>query len=806
MAYKPSKIEPKWQAYWSKEQTFKTDAETNRPTYYVLDMFPYPSGSGLHVGHVEGYTASDIMARYKRHQGFEVLHPMGWDAFGLPAEQYAIEQGVHPAKSTRANVENFRQQLQLLGFSYDWDREVGTYDPEFFKWTQWIFLKLLEHDLAYQTEVPVNWCPALGTVLANDEVIDGKSERGDHPVIRKPMKQWMLRITKFAERLLEGLDRVDFPESIKLMQKDRIGRSEGADATFKIKGHDAALEIFTTRPDTMFGATFCVLAPEHPLVDVITTAEYKEAITSYAASCAAKSDIERSGPEAGKTGVFTGAMAINPANGREVPIWIADYVMMGYGTGAIMSVPGHDERDWDFATKFELPIVEVVSGGDVTQEAYVGEGPHNNSSFLDGMNKADAINAMNNWLEENSHGKKIVRYRLRDWIFARQRYWGEPIPVIHDESGQIHGLPTSDLPVVLPDVENYQPTGTGKSPLATREDWVNQKVPGQEAMGKRETDTMPGSAGSSWYFLRFIDPLNNEEMCRTDLSDKWMPVDLYIGGAEHAVGHLLYSRFWTKFLHDLGLCSVDEPYAKLVNQGMILGEDNRKMSKRYGNVVNPNDVVAEHGADSLRIYEMFMGPIESEKPWNTTGVDGIRRFLSRLWRLYFNEENQLLDAVQDVEPTPEQARLWHKTIEKVTKDFETLRFNTAISQLMVLVNGLTKDTIRPRKILEDLVIMLSPMAPHLSEELWSALGHEGGVSRVAFPEADPKWLVEDEVEIPVQVNGKVKTRLTVPKDISEEDIKAMAFADARIAAIIEGKELKKFLYIPGRMVTIAVKG
>ncbi len=806
MAYNPAEIEPKWQEFWAKEETFRTDTNSERPSFYVLDMFPYPSGSGLHVGHVEGYTASDIMARYKRSQGFEVLHPMGWDAFGLPAEQYAIEQGVHPDKSTRSNVENFRQQLKLLGFSYDWDREVGTYDPEFYKWTQWIFLKLLEHDLAYQTEVPVNWCPALGTVLANDEVIDGKSERGGHPVIRKPMKQWMLRITKFADRLLEGLDRVDFPESIKLMQKDRIGRSEGADATFAIKDHEVSIEVFTTRPDTMFGATFCVLAPEHDLVEKITTPQYTDAVKSYAAACAAKSDIERSGTDAGKTGVFTGAFAINPATGKEIPIWIADYVMMGYGTGAIMCVPAHDERDWEFATKFELPIVEVVAGGDVKKAAYAGEGKHVNSDFLDGMGKEDAILAMNNWLGEKGLGKSIVRYRLRDWIFARQRYWGEPIPVVHGEDGSIHGLPVDELPVELPQVDDFKPTGTGDSPLATASEWVAHKIPGREEIGRRETDTMPGSAGSSWYFMRFIDPTNSEAMCDVQLSKKWMPVDLYIGGAEHAVGHLLYSRFWTKFLFDLGLCAVDEPFAKLVNQGMILGEDNRKMSKRYGNVVNPTDVVNDHGADALRIYEMFMGPITAEKPWNTSGVDGIRRFLNRVWRLFFDEDDQLLDSVQDATPSDDQSRLWHKTIEKVTGDFDNLRFNTAISQLMVLVNGLTKDAIRPKQILADLAIMLAPMAPHIAEELWSRLGNVGGISRVPFPQADAKWLVDDEVEIPIQVNGKVRTRLKVAVDISEEAIKEQALADPKIKALIEDKEMKKFLYIKGRMVTIAVKG
>ncbi|HGY91252.1 MAG TPA: leucine--tRNA ligase, partial [Planctomycetes bacterium] len=635
MAYDPSRIEPKWQRFWEENQTFATQGLSDKPKYYVLDMFPYPSGSGLHVGHVEGYTASDIVARFKRMEGFEVLHPMGWDAFGLPAEQYAIDKGVHPRVSTQQNIDNFRSQLKLMGFSYDWNREIGTFDPSFYKWTQWIFLKLLEHDLAYQTEVPVNWCPALGTVLANDEVIDGKSERGGHPVIRKPMKQWMLRITAYADRLLEGLDRIDFPESIKAMQRDRIGRSEGADATFPIVGQDAALEVFTTRPDTMFGATFCVLSPEHPLVDTITTPEQKEAVEAYVRAAAAKSDIERSGADAGKTGVFTGAYAVNPATGKEIPIWVADYVLMGYGTGAIMCVPGHDERDWAFARTFGLPIVEVVQGGNVEEAAYPGEGPHVNSGFLDGLGKEEAIEKMNAWLEEKGLGKRVVRYRLRDWIFARQRYWGEPIPVVHGPDGTYHPLPEDQLPLELPDVEHYQPTGTGESPLAAIKEWVETTVPGTDIPGRRETDTMPGSAGSSWYFLRFIDPENGKALCDPTLAARWMPVDLYLGGAEHAVGHLLYSRFWTKFLHDIGHCPVDEPYVRLVNQGMILGEDNRKMSKRYGNVVNPADVVADHGADALRMYEMFMGPIEAEKPWNTHGVEGIHRFLGRAWRLFF---------------------------------------------------------------------------------------------------------------------------------------------------------------------------
>lgn len=806
MAYDPSRIEPKWQRFWEDNQTFATQGLSDKPKYYVLDMFPYPSGAGLHVGHVEGYTASDIVARFKRMEGYEVLHPMGWDAFGLPAEQYAIEKGVHPRVSTQQNIDNFRNQLKLMGFSYDWNREIGTFDPSFYKWTQWIFLKLLEHDLAYQTEVPVNWCPALGTVLANDEVIDGKSERGGHPVIRKPMKQWMLRITAYADRLLEGLDRIDFPESIKAMQRDRIGRSEGADATFPIVDHDAALEVFTTRPDTMFGATFCVLSPEHPLVDAITTPDHRADVDAYVRAAAAKSEIERSGADAGKTGVFTGAYAVNPATGKRIPIWVADYVLMGYGTGAIMCVPGHDERDWAFARAFDLPIVEVVAGGNVEEAAYPGEGPHVNSGFLDGLGKEEAIEAMNAWLEEKGLGRRVVRYRLRDWIFARQRYWGEPIPVVHGPDGTCHPLPENQLPLELPEVDNYQPTGTGESPLAAIEEWVETTVPGTDTPGRRETDTMPGSAGSSWYFLRFIDPTNGQALCDPALAARWMPVDLYLGGAEHAVGHLLYSRFWTKFLHDIGHCPVDEPYVRLVNQGMILGEDNRKMSKRYGNVVNPADVVAEHGADALRMYEMFMGPIEAEKPWNTHGVEGIHRFLGRAWRLFFDEEDQLLPTVQDVEPSAAVRRLLHKTIDKVRRDTEALRFNTAISQMMVFVNEMTKQEIRPRSVLESFTLMLAPFAPHVAEELWAALGHEGGITHEPFPKADPKELVEDTVEVPVQVNGKVRARLTIPADADENAVKEAALAEPKLAPYVEGKQIVKSIYVPGRLLNLVVKG
>ncbi len=807
MAYDPSKIESKWQKRWAERRTFCTDARSSKPKYYVLDMFPYPSGAGLHVGHVEGYTASDIVARFKRMCGFEVMHPMGWDAFGLPAEQYAIEKGMHPEVTTRANIDNFRTQLQRVGFSYDWEREVGTCDPAFFKWTQWIFLKLLENDLAYKTEMLVNWCPALGTVLANDEIIDGKSERGGHPVVRRPMQQWMLRITKYADRLLDGLDKVDFPESIKAMQRDRIGKSEGADAAFPIVGHDARLEIFTTRPDTMFGATFCVVAPEHPLVDRITSSAQRAAIDAYRAEAAAKSDVARSGPEAGKSGVFTGAHATNPATGRPIPIWVADYVLMNYGTGAIMCVPGHDERDHAFAKKFGLPIVEVVSGGDVTKAAYDGDGPHVNSGILDGLTNQPAIAKMNSWLESQGIGKRQIRYRMRDWIFARQRFWGEPIPTVIDDAGKVHALPFEHLPLELPRIENYQPTGTGESPLARAADWVKTKVPGTGAPARRETDTMPGSAGSSWYFLRFIDPKNDTVFCDLELAKRWMPVDLYIGGAEHAVGHLIYSRFWTKFLFDLGLCPVDEPYKRLVNQGMILGEDNRKMSKRYGNVVNPNDVVDNVGADALRVYEMFMGPIDVEKPWSTTSLEGARHFLNRVWRLYFDDRtDELLESVQDVPLSDELNKLLHRTIDKVRADTDALRFNTAISSMMVFVNEMTKQTVRPKSALLTFALLLAPYAPHMAEEIHERLGGTGGVSHASFPIADPKWLVDDTVEVAVQVNGKIKDRIMVPADADDAAVRPLALASEKVAAAVAGKEIVKFLYVKGRLVTIAVKG
>jgi len=806
MPYDPRAIEPKWQKVWEERGLFRAGERPERPKYYVLDMFPYPSGSGLHVGHTEGYTASDIIARHKRMKGYDVLHPMGWDAFGLPAEQYAIESGVHPETSTRSNIENFRRQLRAMGYSYDWRREFATCDPEQYRWTQWIFLRLLERGLAYQEEAVVNWCPALGTVLANDEIIDGRSERGGHEVVRRPMKQWMLRITAYADRLLEGLDRIDFPESIQAMQRDRIGRSEGADASFGIAGHDAALEIFTTRPDTMFGATFCVLAPEHPLVERIAAPTERAAVAAYVEAAAKKSEIDRSGPEAGKSGVATGAFAVNPATGAKIPIWVADYVLMGYGTGAIMAVPGHDQRDWEFATQFGLPIVEVITGGDLSRGAWEGEGTMVNSGFLDGKPSRDAIRAMIEWLEGKGLGRGVVRYRMRDWIFARQRYWGEPVPVVYDDAGAVHPVADAELPVVLPPLDDFAPTGSGRSPLERAEEWVRTVVPGTRRPARREIDTMPGSAGSSAYFLRFIDPQNGEAICDPALAARWMPVDLYIGGAEHAVGHLIYSRFWTKFLFDIGVCPVDEPYRKLVNQGMILGEDNQKMSKRHGNVVNPTDVVASHGADSLRVYEMAMGPIESDKPWSTGGLQGAWRFLNRVWRLFFDDENGDAPLFDDSAPTEAQLRLLHRTIRAVDEDTGRLSLNTAIARMTEFVNELTPVRPRPRAVLEPFVLLLAPYAPHIAEEIWQRLGHAEPLLWHPFPEADPAYLVADTVEVPVQVNGKVRGRLVVPPDIDEARIRELAFADEKVRSYTEGKRVVKFIYVPARMVTIVVAG
>lgn len=800
--YQPQAIEPKWQQYWDENKTFKTEDSSSKPKFYALDMFPYPSGAGLHVGHPEGYTATDIVSRYKRMRGYNVLHPMGWDAFGLPAEQYAMDTGKHPREFTVQNIDTFRRQIKSLGFSYDWDREISTTDPEYYKWTQWIFIQLYKRGLAYVAEVPVNWCEALGTVLANEEVIDGKSERGGHPVVRKPMRQWILRITEYADRLLEDLDELDWSESLKDMQRNWIGKSTGAEVRFDIEGYDGHLEVFTTRPDTLFGASYCVLAPEHDLVDKITSADQREAVKAYQDQAARKSDLERTDLAKDKTGVFTGAYAINPVNGAKVPIWIADYVLAGYGTGAIMAVPGHDSRDWEFAKQFGLPIIEVVQGGNVEEEAYSGSGVHVNSGFLNGLDNEEAIQAMNEWLEQEGKGKKKVTYRLRDWLFSRQRYWGEPIPILHLEDGTMKTVPEDQLPLLLPDVDQIKPSGTGESPLANVTEWVETVDPETGMKARRETNTMPQWAGSCWYYLRYIDPRNNDELCSKEKQKEWLPVDLYIGGVEHAVLHLLYARFWHKVLYDLGVVDTKEPFQKLVNQGMILGNNNEKMSKSRGNVINPDDIVNEYGADTLRVYEMFMGPLEATKPWNTNGVEGTHRFLSRVWRLFIGDDGQLNPKIVEGEGTDDFKRTLHKTIKKVTEDFEHMRFNTAISQLMVFINEGYKTEELPRKAMENFVQLLSPLAPHLAEELWSRLGYTESVTYVPWPEYDEAWTVEAEVEIVVQVNGKIVERAKISKDMDQEAMQQHSLSLPNVKQALEGKSIRKVIAVPGKLVNI----
>ena len=804
MTYNHREIEKKWQEYWAKNKTFKTLNDDSKPKFYALDMFPYPSGAGLHVGHPEGYTATDILSRFKRMQGYDVLHPMGWDAFGLPAEQYALDTGNDPAEFTAKNIATFKRQIKELGFSYDWDREINTTDPEYYKWTQWIFIQLYKHGLAYIDEVPVNWCPALGTVLANEEVIDGKSERGGHPVIRKPMKQWMLRITAYADRLLEDLDELNWPESIKEMQRNWIGRSEGAEVTFTVQGTDKTFRVFTTRPDTLFGATYCVLAPEHELVNEITTPEQKEQVEAYLAQVQTKSDLERTDLAKEKTGVFTGAYAINPVNGKAIPIWIADYVLASYGTGAIMAVPAHDQRDYEFAKKFNLPIIPVLEGGNIEQEAFTGDGPHINSDFLNGLGKEEAIKKAIEWLEEKGVGEKKVSYRLRDWLFSRQRYWGEPIPVIHWEDGTMTTVPEEELPLRLPKAKDIRPSGTGESPLANIEEWVNVVDPKTGKRGRRETNTMPQWAGSSWYFLRYIDPHNKEKLADEELLKRWLPVDIYIGGAEHAVLHLLYARFWHKFLYDLGVVPTKEPFQKLFNQGMILGENNEKMSKSRGNVVNPDDIVRSHGADTLRLYEMFMGPLDASVAWSTKGLDGARRFLERVWRLFVAEDGKLSNKIQESDDKTLE-KVYHQTVKKVTEDFDHLHFNTAISQLMVFINECYKVEVVPKEYAEGFVKMLYPITPHFGEELWSILGHNETITYEPWPTYDEAKLVDDEVEVVVQVNGKVRSKVTVPKDAAKEQLEQVAKEDERVKEHIDGKEIVKVIVIPGKLVNIVVK-
>ena len=800
--YNPRVIEPKWQQYWETNKTFKVLDDDSKPKFYALDMFPYPSGAGLHVGHPEGYTATDIVSRVKRAQGYNVLHPMGWDAFGLPAEQHALDTGKHPRDITKTNIDNFRRQIKSLGFSYDWDREISTTDPDYYKWTQWIFLQLYKKGLAYVAEVPVNWCPALGTVLANEEVIDGKSERGGHPVIRKPMRQWMLKITEYAERLLEDLKELDWSESIKEMQRNWIGKSSGAEVKFAIDGTDKTLRVFTTRPDTLFGATYCVMAPEHEWVDSITTPEQRAAVEAYKEQAARKSDLERTDLAKDKTGVFTGAYAVNPVNGKKVPIWIADYVLAGYGTGAIMAVPAHDQRDWEFAVKFGLPIIEVIEGGDVSKAAYTGDGKHVRSDFLDGLNNEEAIKKMIEWLEANGKGRGKVTYKLRDWLFSRQRYWGEPIPILHLEDGTMKPLSEDDLPLLLPDVDEIHPSGTGESPLANVTEWVNTVDPETGMKARRETNTMPQWAGSCWYYIRYIDPHNKERLVDPELAKKWLPVDLYVGGAEHAVLHLLYARFWHKVLYDIGVVPTKEPFQKLVNQGMILGTNNEKMSKSRGNVVNPDDIVRDYGADTLRMYEMFMGPLEATKPWSETGVEGIYRFLNRVWRLFIGEDGKLNPKITDEASDKNFMRVWHKTVKKVTEDYEQLRFNTAISQLMIFVNEAYKAEKLPRQAMEHFVQLIAPITPHIAEELWERLGHEGGISYVPWPQYDEVYTKDDEIEIVIQVKGKIVDRAMIPADLDERGMEELALARDAVKQAIAGKNIRKVIAVKGRIVNI----
>ncbi|MCE5185720.1 MAG: leucine--tRNA ligase [Planctomycetaceae bacterium] len=852
--YEFGRIEKKWQDLWLQDKTFKAVEDAKgadgkpKPKYYVLDMFPYPSGAGLHVGHPEGYTASDIVARYKRMKGFNVLHPIGWDAFGLPAEQYAVQTGTHPAVTTQKNISNMRRQIQSLGFSYDWDRQVDTTDIHYSRWTQWIFLKLYnswfddkqqkarpiaelpipegltgrERDkyinsqrLAYESDAPVNWCPALGTVLANEEVVGGVSERGGHPVIRKPMRQWMLRITKYAERLLDGLEGLDWTESIKKLQQDWIGRSIGAEVDFILATEDTEnsevknkIRVFTTRPDTLFGATYMVLSPEHKLVDVITTAEYKQAVENYKQEAARKSDLDRTDLSKEKTGQFTGAYAINPVNGNRIPIWISDYVLISYGTGAIMAVPAHDTRDFEFATKFKLPIIPVVEPEDRGQKTedrcFTEDGIAVNSGQFTGLRTAEFKEKITAWLEEKGLGKKAVNYKLRDWLFSRQRYWGEPFPILHKADGTIMALDESELPLTLPELEDFKPSASGEPPLSKAKDWVNVTLP-DGTKARRETNTMPQWAGSCWYYLRYLDPKNETQPVAADKQKYWLPVDLYIGGAEHAVLHLLYSRFWHKLLFDLGYVSTPEPFKKLVNQGMILGEDNQKMSKSRGNVINPDKVITEYGADSMRLYEMFMGPLEAVKPWSMQGVEGVHRFLQRVWRMVIDADSgRLLDGVKDAPADEATLRILHQTIKKVTGDIEGFAFNTAISQMMIFVNHLSRQDVRPKDVVEKFLLVLAPFAPHLCEELWNRLGHKDTLAYEPWPQYSEELCKENQVEMAVQVQGKIRDKITVAADASDDQVQQTALASEKVQAALGGKTPKKIIVIKARLVNIVV--
>lgn len=795
MSYNFKEIEKKWQKYWDENKTFYTDVwDFSKPKYYALDMFPYPSGQGLHVGHPEGYTATDIMSRMKRMQGFNVLHPMGWDAFGLPAEQYAIKTGNHPATFTMENIATFKRQLKMLGFSFDWDKEISTCDPNFYKWTQWIFKQLYKEGLAKLIEMPVNWCEGLGCVLSNDEVINGKSERGGFPVVRKNMKQWVMDIPKYAEILLDGLDDIDWPESTKEIQRNWIGKSVGAEVIFKVSDSDYTFTVFTTRPDTLFGATYCVLAPEHELVSKITTPEHMEEVNNYITLAASKSDLERTDLIKEKSGIFTGSYAINPVNGKKIPIWISDYVLATYGTGAIMAVPAHDQRDYEFATKFGIDIIPVIDGGDISNSAYAGDGLHINSDFLDGLNKTDAIDKIIDWLESKNIGKKKINYKLREWIFARQRYWGEPIPIVYLDD-EMRALADSDLPLKLPELEDYGPSKTGASPLDKATDWVNTTFEGKPA--KRETSTMPGSAGSSWYFLRYIDPHNDKELADKKLLEHWLPVDLYLGGPEHAVGHLLYSRFWNNFLYNKGVVPVKEPFAKLRHQGMILGSNGEKMSKSKGNVINPDDMVREYGADSLRIYEMFMGPLDAAKPWDPNGIAGSKNFLDRVWRLFVESGKIKDDENKNLE------KVYHFTVKKVTNDYENMNFNTAIAQMMIFINSAYKENVVPKKYAEGFLQLLNPVAPHITEELWNKLGHSDTITYSKWPAYDEEKTKNDTINLPIQINGKLKATIQIATDETEENIKEAVHK--AIESKLDGKSIVKEIYVKNRIYNVVVK-
>ena len=796
MDYNFNEIEKKWQDYWEKNKTFYTDVwDFSKPKFYALDMFPYPSGQGLHVGHPEGYTATDIISRMKRMQGYNVLHPMGWDAFGLPAEQYAIKTGNHPAGFTKNNIATFKKQLKMLGLSFDWDKEISTCDPNYYKWTQWIFKQLYKDGLAKLVEMPVNWCEGLGCVLSNDEVINGRSERGDFPVVRKNMKQWVLDIPKYADILLDGLEDLDWPESTKEIQRNWIGKSEGAEVKFKVDGFDNLdFTVFTTRPDTLFGSTYCVLAPELELVNIITTPEQKNSVEEYKAIAASKSDLERTELNKDKTGVFTGSYAINPVNNKKIPIWISDYVLSSYGTGAIMAVPAHDQRDYEFAKKFNIEIIPVLDGGDISKEAFTEDGPHINSEFLNGLDKETGIAKMIEYLENNNIGKKKVNYKLREWIFARQRYWGEPIPIVYLDD-EMKALADSDLPLVLPELEDYAPSKSGASPLDKATDWVNTTFEGKKA--KRETSTMPGSAGSSWYFLRYIDPNNNDEFANKKLLEYWMPVDLYMGGPEHAVGHLLYSRFWNNYLYNKGYVPVKEPFYKLRHQGMILGTNGEKMSKSKGNVINPDDMVKQYGADSLRIYEMFMGPIESSKPWDPNGIEGSKKFLDRVWRLFTET-----DKIKDIE-NKNLEKVYHYTVKKVSNDYESMNFNTAISQMMIFINTAYKENVLPKQYAEGFLKLLNPVAPHITEELWNFLGHNNTISFEKWPEYDESKTTSAEITLPIQFNGKLKATISISIDAEESSVKEKVHNE--IHSKLEGKTIIKEIYVKNKIYNIVVK-